>query len=193
MRPTHTRGTNKTFVKPKGWNDELDGDCGDLEVRIQPFGKRLIEFVSTWKPSAEEIAHIVRGGVIELFIVGSQPPVGLLVVDPVSPPGTDARPVRHDYNQRGSTWALMSSARRTRSPRTIARPGLCDRGSCDLALMVDLRRAAALAARLYARAGAGVLRAHASAATPRASGRPPDARTFLQHVDGDRSPERLVL
>ncbi len=83
MRPTKTREANKVFTKPKNWDDAVDGTCGDLEVRIQPFGKRLVDFVSTWKPSQEELAQLNRGGVNELVIVGSQPPVMLQVVDPV--------------------------------------------------------------------------------------------------------------
>src|SRR5258708_5690937 len=88
MRPTKTRDANKTFTKPKGWIDEIDGGCGDLEVRIEPFGARLVDFISTWKPSAEDLAHLNRGGVIELSVIGGQPPVALTVVDPVFPPGT---------------------------------------------------------------------------------------------------------
>lgn len=87
MKPTVTRGATNNFQKPANWNDELDGACGDLQVRMQVHGERwLREMVSTWKPDASELAHLNRGGVIELMITSTNhPPVGLCVVDPVEP------------------------------------------------------------------------------------------------------------
>lgn len=88
MRPTRTRDANRNFHAPENWDTELDGPCGVLEVRVtEDYGKRnLVNCVSTWKPDADELAHLARGGVIELSIIGAQPPVVLYVVDPMPEP-----------------------------------------------------------------------------------------------------------
>lgn len=85
MRPTATRGATNNFQKPANWDDEKDGVCGDLQVRMQAHGERsLCEMVSTWKPDAADLAHLNRGGVIELCITSTgHPPVGMVIVDPV--------------------------------------------------------------------------------------------------------------
>jgi hypothetical protein len=94
MNPTKTRGVTHNFVAPANWNPETDGECGDLEVRRALYGQRgIIEHVSTWKPSADELAHLNRGGVIELSLLAlNQAPVGLSVVDPVGEAIVDDRP-----------------------------------------------------------------------------------------------------
>lgn len=89
MRPTQTRDKTITFTPPENWDQDRDGPCGALEVRVQTHGGNEIpELVSTWKPDADELAHLNAGGVIELFIItaGKQPPVGMAVVDPVHGP-----------------------------------------------------------------------------------------------------------
>lgn len=86
MRPTFTRNKTITYKPPENWDQQTDGPCGDLEVRVQTHGdNRLPELVSTWKPDAEDIKMLNKGAVIELYIVthGAQPPVGLAVVAPV--------------------------------------------------------------------------------------------------------------
>lgn len=85
MRPTKTRGATHNYAAPKSWDSKLDGECGDLQVRVQLHGKRgIIDNVSTWKPSAADIAHFNRGGVLEVSVLTpTQPPIGLCVVDPV--------------------------------------------------------------------------------------------------------------
>lgn len=85
MLPTNTRHANRNFTPPESWDQSKDGPCGDLPVRMQMHGSRgIFELVSTWKPDAEELAHLNRGGVIELAVCSTnQPPVGLSVVDPV--------------------------------------------------------------------------------------------------------------
>lgn len=85
MRPTLTRGATHNYQAPENWDTEKDGECGDLQVRVQLHGARgIIDNVSTWKPSADELAALNQGGVIELSILSpKQPAVGLSVVDPV--------------------------------------------------------------------------------------------------------------
>ncbi len=87
MRPTSTRGATHLFAKPKNWDDETDGTCGDLQVRAETFGERqIVELISTWKPTAHELAHLNRGGVVEIGICSTtQPPMRAYVVDPEVP------------------------------------------------------------------------------------------------------------
>lgn len=91
MNPTRTRDKTVTYKPPANWVPELDGVCGDLEVRVQYHGqRRIIDNISTWKPNADELAHLNRGGVIELSVLAPvQPPVGMWVVDPVLALGHD--------------------------------------------------------------------------------------------------------
>lgn len=85
MIPTYTRDANRNFHAPENWNTETDGVCNILQCRVsEDYGQRgLVNVVSTWKPDAAELAHLIRGGVIELSCIGSQPPCLLYVVDPV--------------------------------------------------------------------------------------------------------------
>jgi hypothetical protein len=94
MKPTKTRGMTNLFKAPANWNPATDGECGDLEVRRQFYGTRgIIDHVSTWKPSADELAHLNRGGVIEMSLLTPvQPPASLSVVDPVDTVIVDDRP-----------------------------------------------------------------------------------------------------
>lgn len=86
MRPTVTRGAQHNYQKPENWDEEKDGPCGDLQVRKELYGERgIIQCVSTWKPSAEELRALLAGGVIELLICSvDQPPCALCVVRPVA-------------------------------------------------------------------------------------------------------------
>lgn len=82
MRAVTTRNMTRRFGPPKGWDEERDGLCDTIEVRIQSHGQ-YAAFVSTWKPSADEIRHLIEGGVIEVSILGAQPALRLDVVDAV--------------------------------------------------------------------------------------------------------------
>src|ERR1700757_2469177 len=88
MRPTKTRGETNCFKAPKNWDPEKDGECGDLSVRVEYYGERkLIQHVSTWKPSAADLEFLNNGGVIECMLVAAgQPPMALAVVEPVDAP-----------------------------------------------------------------------------------------------------------
>lgn len=85
MRPTVTRGARHNYQKPENWDDEKDGPCGDLQVRKELYGSRgIVQCVSTWKPSADELRALLAGGVVELAICAiDQPPCAVYVVDPV--------------------------------------------------------------------------------------------------------------
>lgn len=84
MRPTKTRSATHNFHAPENWNPETDGVCGSLEVRAEVFGEReIVQLVSTWKPTEEELAHLNRGGVVEIGLCqATQPPMCASVVDP---------------------------------------------------------------------------------------------------------------
>lgn len=82
MKPVLTRGHTTNFNAPDDWDAQNDGPCGVLSVRTEPYG-RFKSYNSTWKPDAEELAQLMRGGVIELCCIGVQPPVAMSVVDPV--------------------------------------------------------------------------------------------------------------
>jgi hypothetical protein len=82
MKPVPTKDATHKFAKPANWDDEANGKCGDLSVRVQKFGAtELIECVSTWAPTEAELILLLRGGVVVLSIVGTQPPVAVTAED----------------------------------------------------------------------------------------------------------------
>jgi hypothetical protein len=85
MKPTVTRGATNNFQKPKNWDENTDESCGDLQVRLETFGKgNIIELFSTWKPSRVELLHLLNGGVVEVGLcLPNQPVMRVGVVDPV--------------------------------------------------------------------------------------------------------------
>src|ERR1035437_5028050 len=93
MKPTITRGATNNVQSPENWDEGAFGKCNDLQVRMDVFEgneTKLIECFSTWEPSAEELAHLNRGGVIEVGLcVLNQPVMRLNVVAPVSIQSTD--------------------------------------------------------------------------------------------------------
>ena len=84
MKWTNVRDSNANFSKPRNWDDERDGPCGTLPVRVEPVGIYNYHY-SAWKPGAEELALLNAGGVVELCCVGVQPPVSLHVVVEAEP------------------------------------------------------------------------------------------------------------
>lgn len=84
MKPTNTRAATHLFAKPANWNSEKDGECGDLIVRAETYGKsEIVQLVSTWKPSEAELVMLQNGGVIEVSLcTPSQPAMAVAVVEP---------------------------------------------------------------------------------------------------------------
>jgi hypothetical protein len=84
MQNIDTVGATHKFGEPTNWNEEKDGHCHTLSVRVELHGSRgLIKLVSTWKPSKAELALLNIGGAVELSILAQgQPPVALNVVEP---------------------------------------------------------------------------------------------------------------
>ena len=87
MTPTNTRGATHRYAAPENWDADSHGECSDLMVRVDLIGARgTIVNTSTWKPSADELAHLNAGGVVELAILTqTQPVVSMAVVNPVVP------------------------------------------------------------------------------------------------------------
>lgn len=73
MIPRHISNATTKFSAPPDWNEERDGPCLDLWVRI--VDGNCCE--SAWEPSPEELAILNAGGSIVLRVVGGQPPVWL--------------------------------------------------------------------------------------------------------------------
>ncbi len=78
MMCTNVRGKTTDFGKPPGWDDQRDGRCGTLPVRVEQHGLYNYHY-SAWKPDPDELALLNAGGVVELCCVGIQPPVSLNV------------------------------------------------------------------------------------------------------------------
>ena len=79
MKPVDIKGATAGFTKPRTWNDDRDGPCGVLPVRVEQEGVYNYHY-SAWKPDAEELKLLNRGGVVELCCIGIQPPVSVAVV-----------------------------------------------------------------------------------------------------------------
>ena len=79
MKWVAVRGKNADFGKPRDWDENRDGPCGTLPVRVEQEGIYNAHY-SAWKPDAAELARLNEGGVVELCCVGIQPPVSLSVV-----------------------------------------------------------------------------------------------------------------
>lgn len=80
MKWTTIKGRTHNFSKPRDWDDERDGPCGTLPVRVEPVSFYNYHY-SAWRPDAEELALLNAGGVVELCCVGIQPPVSIHVVE----------------------------------------------------------------------------------------------------------------
>lgn len=72
-------GATRKLGPPSGWDKERDGFCGTLTVRDDNLscGPAM---ASAWFPTEEEIARIVAGAPIYLYVMGGvHPPVGMAV------------------------------------------------------------------------------------------------------------------
>lgn len=79
MKPIDFEGA-VSFGKPKDWDEERDGTCGVLPVKIVR-GAGSLSFLSVWAPSPEERQRIANGENLVLSCVGTQVPVMLSVAD----------------------------------------------------------------------------------------------------------------
>lgn len=87
------KGATANFSKPSNWDEQSEGACGDLWVRVDRYGARK-QHNFAWKPDANDLAILNAGGEIETHIINDyMPPVGVSVVKPDEPQvGTDSPP-----------------------------------------------------------------------------------------------------
>ncbi len=73
MIPLRIEGATTIFKAPPG----KEGEVRDLHVLVtEGF------CVSRWEPTPGELETLTRGGSVELWIMGGQPPVTLIVAEP---------------------------------------------------------------------------------------------------------------
>lgn len=71
---------NAVLGAPQGWNQK-ELPCGALPVtRTDVEGKPVM--VSFWRPDADELAALAKGGTVALFIYGEAHPVVALAASP---------------------------------------------------------------------------------------------------------------
>lgn len=66
MKAEPFAGANTFLGAPDGWDAEQHGPCEGIPVYI---GRGLA--ISVWRPTQEEIALLVGGGVLTMTVVGS--------------------------------------------------------------------------------------------------------------------------
>jgi hypothetical protein len=75
MIPRHITGSTHCFKVPGSWDEERNGRCLDLHVRVAE-GNAC---ASAWEPLPEELEALNRGGSVIITVYGGQPPVSLHV------------------------------------------------------------------------------------------------------------------
>lgn len=88
MRPVKVKDQNADFGKPLDWDESVMGPCGSLPLRREVQGSgghAYASHFSNWKPSADELARLNAGGVVELECCGVQPAVSVAVVPCADP------------------------------------------------------------------------------------------------------------
>lgn len=81
MHPGRIEGATRTLGAPQNWEKERHGPCGGLPIRdvVLP-DSGLNAMGSVWFPTPEEIAALVEGAPIQLWVLGSTHPVVALMV-----------------------------------------------------------------------------------------------------------------
>lgn len=79
MIPARIKNADFELGKPADWDDEKDGHCSVLSVRLAEVGGKQC-MVSAWQPSAEEIRALINGETVKLWIWGRGHPVVSLTV-----------------------------------------------------------------------------------------------------------------
>lgn len=77
MIPVPPRGATHRLGKPSNWDEMKRGECRTLPVRKELKADGTYDFVSTWKPTLEELNALADGGVVVLTCAGRQPPVSV--------------------------------------------------------------------------------------------------------------------
>ncbi|WP_050400403.1 hypothetical protein [Bradyrhizobium embrapense] len=80
MEIARISGCNKVLEAPRNWDEERDGKCMDLPIRVEVLNNSLPSLSSAWMPTAEELARLNAGAPVHLRIISqSHPPVMLEV------------------------------------------------------------------------------------------------------------------
>lgn len=87
MMPGVIEGWSDRYGAPLNWDEAENGRCGTLHVRRQ-VDDGTIWMVSKWEPTPAELALLVAGGGVELWVSAPQHPVVSLRVA-VPPPMTE--------------------------------------------------------------------------------------------------------
>jgi len=91
MEPTRIDGANVVMQPPRGWDQERDGPCDELVVRVDygpdfdpanpdTAGVRPTSIASAWRPTQAELATLIDGGLVVLTIASAQQPPVILGV-----------------------------------------------------------------------------------------------------------------
>ena len=70
MKPIKFEGMNTNYVAD---------NCDDLPTLVQKDDSGMIQIVSVWEPSEEDLKLLQEGGKICLCLYGQQPPVSIWV------------------------------------------------------------------------------------------------------------------
>lgn len=103
MNPTQHPSNNKVFGAPEGW-DQQTMPCQALPVTVQLVDDQPC-IVSYWRPTADELAQLVAGGLVGLHIYGrGMPPVWvqaepdpMLAATPTPTPQEERKRFEHWY------------------------------------------------------------------------------------------------
>lgn len=71
------KGCNVNMGKPKDWDEEKQGKCHALAVRVLQIPEGDFVCESSWEPTQNELEMLNAGGTVILRIYGQQPPVML--------------------------------------------------------------------------------------------------------------------
>lgn len=78
MIPGHIEGASGNLTPPEGWDKAHNGVCGELPMRYETDEHGNLMLASVWFPTPEEIAAIVGGAPVKLWVLGNRhPPVML--------------------------------------------------------------------------------------------------------------------
>ncbi|HQU03505.1 MAG TPA: hypothetical protein PLT25_02185 [Acidocella sp.] len=81
-------GCNAAPGAPADWNEERDGPCCGLPIRVVRHADGTPAYCeSAWEPTPREIETLAAGGSVILRVVGWQVPVALYVEPAAAPEG----------------------------------------------------------------------------------------------------------
>lgn len=74
------KGANVSLGAPAGWNEDRDGPCGALPVRVTRTPQNTVNHCeSAWMPDALDLQALNAGHAVILRVYGGQPAVAVYV------------------------------------------------------------------------------------------------------------------